>query len=146
MPVSSLSDVQATGANCLFLFSSRFARMGPGGEVPWRRARDRGGLERLLPSAKFQFICPILLSASVRPGQVPFEDRGEDTDDHHGGRAGDHGRGLAQPVPEQHADQRADQRGAGVYMLDEDNKLSLIRNRIETARFNMKEDIAENDL
>ena len=34
----------------LFVFSlSRIARMGPGGEVPWRRARDRGGLERLLP-------------------------------------------------------------------------------------------------
>ena len=30
-----------------------------------------------------------------------------------------------------------------VYMLDKDNKLRLMRSRIETARFNMAEDLSE---
>ena len=33
-----------------------------------------------------------------------------------------------------------------VYMLDNNNDLRLVRSRIETARFNMQEDIAENDI
>ena len=33
-----------------------------------------------------------------------------------------------------------------IYMLDSNNELRLMRSRIETARFNMQEDIAENDI
>ena len=33
-----------------------------------------------------------------------------------------------------------------VYMLDDNNDLRLMRGRIETARFNMQEGIAENDI
>ena len=37
MPGSSLCVLQVTGAICLLLFSSRFARTGPGYEIPWCR-------------------------------------------------------------------------------------------------------------
>ncbi len=87
MPVSSLGDDQATSANCLFSFSSRFARMGPGGEVPWRRARDRGDLERLLSLLNFcLYVCFYWTFTEkkliiIEQAAMPLID----TDDPHGG-------------------------------------------------------------
>ena len=56
-----------------FLYSSWFAGMGPGGEVPWFRcSRAEEALERLPPSAKFQFVLNKALSYFLSRLSTPF--------------------------------------------------------------------------
>jgi len=64
MPGSSLCVIQVSGANCLLLFSSRFARRGPGDEISWRRGLEAAEASNA-PFANFCFLMSALNQESV---------------------------------------------------------------------------------